>query len=944
MSPNRGRAIRVLCFVSATVFLAQALMGQTWTQLSPSGTPPVARGLHGTTGVYDPESNRMMVFGGRDGSGTNLNDVWVLTNANGLGGASQWVNLIPNGADGSPPARSGHSATYDAANNIMIIFGGCSGYCTPALNDVWTLSNANGLGGPPVWTQLPLDFTGPAPRTNAVVAYNPAQNLLLVYSGQDGSPDPCSTFSDVWTLFNANGLGNPPSWARRQIVNNTTSLPPALNGAAVAYDPVSFILTMFGGTTMIDGVCRDTNGAWELSVGIVPSLNTATPDGAAGSPPARSFASGVFDAAGARMIIFGGEENGTAMNDVWGLSNATGSGSPQWHAISPSGSPPAERNSQAAIFDFANQRMTIFGGSNASGVLNDSWVLTAPGVSEMSCNANAGAPNIVRGEGIAETVGDVVLICTGGAPTPQGQPIPQYTVTMTMNTDITSRPLPEAAQLSEALILIDEPFPANPFPTALEGGPDRPDGVPNQILCQPLGSTCPETGTAGDPSPYQTQPNMFFGQQTSPTAMQWTIPIDPPGANLTRILRLTNVRVNANALGISTTFIPTQEQATVAIQGAASVPIHGSTQTVAISEAGATPVVNAEVVPQCLPRNKSLLGGSGQAAFDFSVQVREAYGYSFKNRDNGTAYFPPVFPEPLFEQNIPGFAYRSESVFYSPSFFSSEPTLGLADSGTRILVKFGPHHANTHLFVPVSIQMTGNDIFGGSTIGQLQLVKADVNGVSAPGYQPVLATKLVGTAPVAEMTYAGTTAYATYEVLYADPSVLETATIPVAVAFNQNPTIGPVSVTPSLAPLNLTATASASAPVPRFASIYATQPAFAIEACVASTLSATIPTKTGPQNARVWNIKVKNGAHPAAGAQIESFTISQQAGKKCAPIVTSPAFPLSLGDIPKHDSVATPVTIDFTGCASTAKFKLTMSLSANEGLSTNTVIVTGQTR
>ena len=217
MPSYRGRSIRAIYLVSAAICLTQALMGQIWTQLSPSGTPPVARGLHGTTGVYDPASNRMIVFGGRDGSGNNLNDVWVLTNANGVGGTSQWVNLIPNGADGSPPARSGHSAAYDAANNIMIIFGGCSGYCTPALNDVWTLSHANGLGGTPVWTQLPLDFTGPAARTNAVAAYDPSQNLLLVYSGQDGSPDPCATFIDVWSLRNANGLGDAPIWYHGQI-------------------------------------------------------------------------------------------------------------------------------------------------------------------------------------------------------------------------------------------------------------------------------------------------------------------------------------------------------------------------------------------------------------------------------------------------------------------------------------------------------------------------------------------------------------------------------------------------------------------------------------------------------------------------------------------------------------------------------------------------------
>ena len=704
--------------MSAAIFLAQTLPAQTWSQLSPSGTPPVARGLHGTTGVYDPASNRMIVFGGRDGSGNNLNDVWVLLNANGLGGASQWVNLIPNGAGGSPPARSGHAAAYDAANNVMFIFGGCSGYCTPVLNDTWMLSNANGLGGTPVWTQLAVDAAAPPARTNAVVVYDPSLNLLSVYSGQDGSADPCSTFTDVWRLTNANGLGGAQSWSMYQsifIANDTDPFTPlpGLNGAAVAYDPATGVASIFGGMTNVSGVCRETNAAWELKMFPVPTLSTATPDGAAGSPPARSYASGVFDAAGGRLIVFGGQENGIAVGDVWALSNATGLGKSVWSKLSPSGTPPAERNSQAAIFDSANQRMTIFAGSNASGVLNDSWVLTAPGVSGLSCNANAGAPNIVRADGLAEQVGDVILNCTGGTPTALGDPIPHYTVTMTLNTNVTSRKLAGNGQLSEALLLIDEPFPANPFPSVEQGGPAPVDGQALQILCKPLGAACAETGTGGTTSPYQTQPNVFVAKQTGPATLQWTVPIDPPGVNLTRILRFTNVLVNANQLGLSGTFIPTEIQATLGIQGAIEVPISHPPQIVALGEAGIVTSVNeGNPIPQCAPHNVSLLGGAGSAAFDFSVQAVEGFGYAFKNRDDGASFFPPSFPDPLLEQNIAGFTYRSESGFYSPTLFTTAPSLGLADSGTRIRVMFGSHPDGTHLFVPVSITMTGNSRSG----------------------------------------------------------------------------------------------------------------------------------------------------------------------------------------------------------------------------------------
>src|SRR5262249_27335544 len=88
-----------------------------WVQLIPSNSPPPGRRRH--TAVYNPTSNRMIIFGG-DPTGcgqSKYNDVWVLTNANGFGGAPTWLQLAPIGA--APPARSDHAAIYDRSNNRM---------------------------------------------------------------------------------------------------------------------------------------------------------------------------------------------------------------------------------------------------------------------------------------------------------------------------------------------------------------------------------------------------------------------------------------------------------------------------------------------------------------------------------------------------------------------------------------------------------------------------------------------------------------------------------------------------------------------------------------------------------------------------------------------------------------------------------------------------------
>jgi len=808
----RSRIVPAAC-VLAIFALVQSALGQVWTELSPSGTPPAARGA--MTGVYDPASNRMIIFGGRDASGNNRNDVWALVDATGAGSTpSRWVRLIEDGAAGSPPARSGHSAVYDSVNNRMIIFGGCSANCAPVLNDVWVLSNANGVTGTPAWTQQQLTG-GPAARTNAVAGFDAANNELVIFGGQDGSDNPCSTFSDRWFLQPANGLGGPGAWLEAP---SNPAIPAGQNGVAAAYASGGMIV--FGGEGTVNGMCTVTNTVSELFGPPIFNVGTFFPQGVL--PPARAFASLVVPTTSGQSLVFGGvDASGNYLNDAWGFFGG-------WSQIIPKGSSPIARSGHAAVLDSADQRMIIFGGSDAGGVLNDTWVLHAPELSELICAAETGVPSIVPAEGIAEQVGDLLLNCAGGTPTPQGEPIPEYWITLALDTNASGRLLPEATGLSEALLTIDEPFPANPVPSsALPNAPSPPP----PILCTPLGSYCGATGTGGTPSPYQTQPNVFVGKQASATELYWKIPIDPPGASATRVIRITNVRANASQLPIATGYVPTMIQATVGIEGSPAIPLAGPQETLAINVPGiASSVISTASIAQCQPHNAALLGGSGTAAFDFSVQVAEGSPAIFKFRNYGTTLYGPEFPPVLVEQNVFGFTYQTETGFYSPSLFTSAPTLGLADFGTRILVSLGSVSGGTHLFVPTTITLTGE--YGeGVAPGELQLVKANENGNSEAGYEPVASTAMIGTTPVAEAYASGSTAYAVYEVINASPAVLETATIPVAVAFIKEPSAGMVNATTSLAPLSTVGTASESASIPRFANFSSAQEAYSITSC-----------------------------------------------------------------------------------------------------------------
>jgi hypothetical protein len=190
----------------------------TWTQLSPSGTPPAGR--QAQAAVYDGTNNRLIIWGGQDGGGSGGStyaELWVLTNANGLGGASAWTKLSPTG--GPPPGQYGPSGAYDPVNNRLVVFGGGAQGSGQATNATWVLSNANGLGGPPAWTNVVAEGAAgsPPPSGSTLAGYDASANRMVVVRPS----------ADVWVLANANGLGGASTWTQL----SPTGSPPAVAGA-----------------------------------------------------------------------------------------------------------------------------------------------------------------------------------------------------------------------------------------------------------------------------------------------------------------------------------------------------------------------------------------------------------------------------------------------------------------------------------------------------------------------------------------------------------------------------------------------------------------------------------------------------------------------------------------------------------------------------------------
>jgi hypothetical protein len=195
----------------------------------------------------------MTIFGGSDCFSNLFNDVWVLTNANGVTGTPAWTQLAPSGV--LPVPRETATAVYDSSNKIMIVYGGTS--YGGRLGDVWTLSSANGAAGAPAWTQLSPSGTLPTARQDHSAVYDPGNNRMTIFGGSDAAN---TVLGDTWVLARANGLGGTPAWSQ---LGPFTTFADARVGHIAVYNPSTNRMTVFGGTVASTG--QTTNDVFTLT-------------------------------------------------------------------------------------------------------------------------------------------------------------------------------------------------------------------------------------------------------------------------------------------------------------------------------------------------------------------------------------------------------------------------------------------------------------------------------------------------------------------------------------------------------------------------------------------------------------------------------------------------------------------------------------------------------
>lgn len=495
---------------------------------------------------------------------------------------------------------------------------------------------------------------------------------------------------------------------------------------------------------------------------------------------------------------------------------------------------------------------------------------TANAQPAFSCNTNAGVPPIVRAEGLTELVGDLILNCTGGTPTALGATVPQVNFQIFLNTNVTSRLLNDP--WSEALLMIDEPS-----GTDANGGNLRYCTTNGGCSMRGVGGTAGGVNYLAGDSQNTNPANVFQGRQAGANQIVWLgVPVDPPGTTTTRIIRITNVRANANQLGVSSTLIPTQIVMFVSATSTTSIPINNPQQTVAFIQPGLTfgirTVLNQTNYLQCVSNNRTAATDSSQtmASMRHILRFSEGFASSFKRRN--IAYTnADVSPVPL-PQNTPNNNFFTETGFYNPfpvsggnntsGLTSNIALAGLASQGTRLMARFTNVPAGVVLYASIyGITSCGDcntnstaNITGAADASSslVSLVSTDANGGGS--YSAVNATNrstqsgfTIPTAPIALSNGAG---MAVWEVMTSNPFTVQTIEVGVSVAYvantsNNLPGLGTASVAGSFAPLSTVTTASTANNQPRFADTSSARTLFNVNACSTNILFPFLTNQLG---------------------------------------------------------------------------------------------------
>jgi hypothetical protein len=276
----------------------------------------------GAKSAFDPLSSRVFVHGGDAQSGY---DQWILATV--VADSLRWSQI------GTVGPRQDQTLAYDPVHGELVAVD------IPAYNDhSWDI----GIG---LWTWSPT-----TQQFARIADVAPAGGWYTGYAVDAGSDRLLALTTNLFAFPLAGG-----TWGR---LDPTEGTPGPCGPSGAALDPRGNRLVSFGGAYF----SAPNNDLYVLGLGGVPTWTHLQPSDSL--PPARSGCAVIVDPIRDRIIIYGGFNSVTSMNDTWELPLH---GTLAWHQLP--AVPIMLADGGSGVYDPVHDRMLVVGnGGNLHGM------------------------------------------------------------------------------------------------------------------------------------------------------------------------------------------------------------------------------------------------------------------------------------------------------------------------------------------------------------------------------------------------------------------------------------------------------------------------------------------------------------------------------------------------------------------------------------------------